>query len=373
LSANPAAPVVVAYCRAGFEPEAAADLTRLLEEAGRAGRVEATTGDGYVTASLDAFDLRRWSRAFERCPPVFVRGSFVGTGPHAIASTAEGGPPDRVTPIVDAIAALPRRAAAGVWVEFPDTNEGKALSTLARALAPRVDAALRDRGLADGNRLTRQHVFLRDRNTAYVGTSDATTGAPWPMGIPRLRMPHGAPSRSTAKLAEAFLVFLGTHEADLLRPGMRAVDLGAAPGGWTWQLAYRGLKVFAIDNGALKGDVAIDPRVTHVRADGLTWRPRTPVDWLVCDIVLQPIRIAELVAGWIADGLAHRAIFNLKLPMKKRYEEIARCRQLIDERLLQARVRHRLSLRQLYHDREEVTGFIERVAWRSSNSRTRQD
>ena len=138
MSANPAAPVVVAYCRAGFEPEAAADLTRLLEEAGRAGRVEATTGDGYVTASLDAFDLRRWSRAFERCPPVFVRGSFVGTGPHAIASTAEGGPPDRVTPIVDAIAALPQRASAGAWVEFPDTNEGKALSTLARALAPRV-------------------------------------------------------------------------------------------------------------------------------------------------------------------------------------------------------------------------------------------
>src|SRR5262249_48982342 len=144
----------------------------------------------------------------------------------------------------------------------------------------------------------RQHVFLVDKDTAYVGTSEPTGGSRWPMGIPRLRMPHAAPSRSTAKLAEALLVFLGDRGEELLRPGMRAVDLGAAPGGWTWQLAHRGLKVTAVDNGALKGDVAIDPRVTHVRADGLSWRPRTPVDWLTCDIVLQPSRIAELVAGW---------------------------------------------------------------------------
>ena len=113
----------------------------------------------------------------------------------------------------------------------------------------------------------------------------------------------------------------------MLRPGLCAVDLGAAPGGWTWQLAHRGLRVIAVDNGALKGDVANDPLVTHVRDDGLRWRPRRPVDWLVCDIVEQPRRIAALVAEWIADGAARRAIFNLKLPMKKRYEEIALCRR----------------------------------------------
>ncbi|MET0346413.1 MAG: 23S rRNA (cytidine(2498)-2'-O)-methyltransferase RlmM [Casimicrobiaceae bacterium] len=358
MSANRPTPVVVAYCRAGFEPEATADLARLMEAAGTAGRIDANNGDGFVTASLEAFDAKRWSSAFDRHPPVFVRGSFIGTGPHALASPADAGRPDRVTPIVDAIAALPQRASAGAWVEFPDTNEGKALSTLARALAPRVDEALRELGLVDARHALRQHVFLRDRNTAHVGTSSVTTGSPWPMGIPRLRMPHGAPSRSTAKLAEAFLVFLGDGEAELLRPGMRAVDLGAAPGGWTWQLAHRGLKVIAVDNGALKGDVAIDPRVTHVRADGLTWRPRTPVDWLVCDIVLQPIRIAELVAGWIADGAARRAIFNLKLPMKRRYDEVERCRASIEARMRGARVRHTLALKQLYHDREEVTGYL---------------
>ena len=175
-------------------------------------------------------------------------------------------------------------------------------------------------------------------------------------------MPHGAPSRSTLKLAEAFVTFLGERETALLRPGLRAVDLGAAPGGWTWQLVHRGLRVTAVDNGALKGDVAGDPLVTHVRDDGLKWRPRRPVDWLVCDIVEQPRRIATLVSSWIGDGAARRTIFNLKLPMKKRFEETVVCRQIIDDALQQARISYRLSLRQLYHDREEVTGFIERIA-----------
>jgi len=98
--------------------------------------------------------------------------------------------------------------------------------------------------------------------------------------------------------------------------------------------------------------------VRHVRADGLTWRPPRPVDWLVCDIVERPARIAELVAGWIADGDAQAAIFNLKLPMKKRYDEVRRCEALIAERLRGAGVRATLELRHLYHDREEVTGCL---------------
>ena len=85
------------------------------------------------------------------------------------------------------------------------------------------------------------------------------------------------------------------------------------------------------------------------------------MDWLVCDIVEQPIRIAELVARWIADGAARRAIFNLKLPMKKRYDEVRRCEQRIGEILDGAGLRHSLSVRQLYHDREEVTAYLART------------
>jgi 23S rRNA (cytidine2498-2'-O)-methyltransferase len=310
--------------------------------------IEATTGSAYVCATTA--DADAWHRALRARPPWFARSIFVGDGPLDLADAGR----DRVTPIVQAIATRFAPPWRSVWVEFPDTNEGKALSTLARALSPRLEGALRE-GI-DAGAAKRLHVFLTDGRTAFMGESEVSATR-WPMGIARLRMPPSAPSRSTLKLAEAIEVFLGEREPTMLRAGMRAVDLGAAPGGWTWQFVQRGVAVVAVDNGPLKGAVRDDPLVAHVREDAFRYRPRRPVDWLVCDVVEQPVRVAELVARWIAQGLARRAIFNLKLPMKKRYDEVRRCEERIAA-LLRG-TRHTLVLRQLYHDREEVTGFVD--------------
>lgn len=304
---------------------------------------------------MENFHARRWSQALIRQPPVFARSVFTALA--AIDFTSD----DRIAPIIDAASRI-APAFSAVWMETPDSNEGKTRSGLGRRLLPLLERAMQQAGLlaaasAAGPRL---HVVFTGREHAYVGSSDAASGSRWPMGIPRLRMPHGAPSRSTLKLAEAFVTFLGEQEPQLVRAGLRAVDLGAAPGGWTWQLASRGLRVVAVDNASLKGEVASDPLVTHLREDGLTYRPRRPVEWMVCDIVEQPARIAALVARWIAEGDARRSIFNLKLPMKRRYDEMLQCRASIAATLAKAGVRHTLALRQLYHDREEITGYVAR-------------
>ena len=357
---------LVAYCRGGFEGEAAADLRRIAAPAGTALDIAIVPGAAYVIALAAHLDPERWDRAEAATPPIFARSIVCGAGPFPLLPPPPVLPrADRITPLLAAIDAVARTRFHAppwrtAWIEFPDSNEGKALSPLARALGARIDGELRSRGQLDARAVRRLHVFLPAGDHAWVGTASAVRGG-WPLGIPRLRMPGAAPSRSTLKLAEAFATFLGDREPALLRPGLRAVDLGAAPGGWTWQLAQRGVRVTAVDNGPLKGAVADDPLVTHLREDGLRWRPRRPVDWLVCDIVEQPIRIAELVARWIADGAARRAIFNLKLPMKKRYDEVRRCEQRIGEILHGAGLRHSLSVRQLYHDREEVTAYLARA------------
>jgi len=82
---------------------------------------------------------------------------------------------------------------------------------------------------------------------------------------------------------------------------------------------------------------------------------------MVCDILLPPSRIATLIASWIADGACRRTIFNLKLPMKKRYDEVRRCEATIRDALEQRRIRYTLRFKQLYHDREEITGYCARV------------
>jgi 23S rRNA (cytidine2498-2'-O)-methyltransferase len=367
--------LLIAHCRAGFEPETAADLSRLAVELREEVAVDAPVGRGFVVGSSNRLDFRSLARAFERSPPIFARSLFAGTGPHVLfdAATAKGRP-DRVGALVALIEqqaastspAQGSRVFDELRLETPDTNEGKALSGLTRSLAARLDGELTTRGLlrqqpgGEGTRPPARHlhILFADGAHAYVGTSAAPWASRWPMGIPRLRMPGSAPSRSTLKLAEAFVIFLGGHESEALRAGMRAVDLGAAPGGWTWQLAHRGIRVTAVDNGPLKGAVRDDPLVTHLRADGLKFLPKRRVDWMVCDIVEQPSRIAALVARWIGEGHARHAIFNLKLPMKKRYDEVRRCEAVIRDALAKARVEHTLALRQLYHDREEVTGYV---------------
>jgi 23S rRNA (cytidine2498-2'-O)-methyltransferase len=374
-------PRVLAHCRGGFEPEAASDLRRVAAAAETDAEIDAAVGRGYVVAMPRAFDSQRWPRALERTPPVFVRSLFFGTGPHALADASRPkGRPDRVPPLVALTAALSSEfalpgAARGtrghlafgaLRLETPDTNDGKELSRVCRAVEGPLTEALRAAGIlsaGDANpaQLPALHVLFADGAHVYVGASLPPWGSRWPMGIPRLRMAAGAPSRSALKLVEALVTFLGDRELELMHAGMRAVDLGAAPGGWTWQLAHRGLRVTAIDNGTLRGEVADDPLVTHLRVDGLKYVPRKPVDWLACDIAEQPSRIAALVARWIGEGHARRAIFNLKLPMKKRYDEMLRCEAIIHETLQRSRVKHTLVLRQLYHDRAEVSGFLART------------
>ena len=43
---------------------------------------------------------------------------------------------------------------------------------------------------------------------------------------------------------------------------------------------------------------------------------------------------------------------------RKRYDEVRRCEAIIVDALAKARVKHTLELRQLYHDRAEVTGCV---------------
>ena len=337
------------YCRPGFEQDCAQEALRQARQQRPvlAEQPAILADSGYVIVALNDQTLDYRDLIFAR---QLIRVH------HTFAVLPER---DRLTPIVAAIADIPGDFGA-LWLEAPDTNEGKLLAPFTRRFQPLLEAALREQGrLQDDPHSNRLHIFFPDKNSALIGTSDARNSAAAVMGIVRQSMPPEAPSRSTMKLAEAIEVFMDRSEQTrLLRQGMTAIDLGAAPGGWTWQLVKRGIRVIAVDNGPMKGVLANHPLVNHLRQDGFKYAPRKAVDWLVCDMVEKPSRVAALIGEWFAAGLCRHAIFNLKLPMKQRLAALDSALGGIRKRLDEEGINYRLTAKQLYHDREEVTVFL---------------
>lgn len=346
------------HCRAGFEGECTAEVQEQAAALGRHGHCRSESGGAWVEfATTDPDGAARLHEQIAFVGLIFARQWFV-------VSAACGDLPvgDRAASLARALRTVPAPAGT-LFLEYPDTNDGKALSGLCRKLRPSLEAALSAAGLLDRDGATRWrlHACFLSGTAAYAGYADTGNSSPWPMGVPRLKFPRGAPSRSTLKLEEALLCFLDDDERRrALLPGMRAVDLGAAPGGWTWQLVQRGLHVTAVDNGALTPALLESGLVEHLRGDGFAYRPAASVAWMVCDIVERPMRVAGLAAKWLENGWCRHAVFNLKLPMKKRYQEVKRCLDHVRGRLDGTGVDYRLACKQLYHDRDEVTVYVQR-------------
>lgn len=144
---------------------------------------------------------------------------------------------------------------------------------------------------------------------------------PTPGGIPRAVIPLESPSRAWLKLVQA-LAFAGleTKGTHPLR-GKIAVELGSAPGGASYALLQRGVRVHGIDPGAM------DPRVLDYRIPGgsafthlqMTAGEVPPhllpqkADLLISDLNLAPAVMIRLVRKMQAQVRASLLILTLKI------------------------------------------------------------
>jgi 23S rRNA (cytidine2498-2'-O)-methyltransferase len=225
------------------------------------------------------------------------------------------------------------RRAGGVEKAFGELLRRK-LARVARLATPDLP-----RGPGRGRGL---YVYFADFGRVFAAR-EAVRG-----GQRRMADDDAAPSRSYLKVEEAYA--LGGREPVA---GETVVDLGAAPGGWSYSAAKRGARVVAVDNGPLKGGALGHPLIEHVQADAFGYQPVTGCDWLFCDLVEEPHHVLkDLVSPWLAQRWCRRFVINLKFG---HVDPLALLRELRADGSPFARHGRDWRIRHLYHDREEFT------------------
>lgn len=171
----------------------------------------------------------------------------------------------------------------------------------------------------------------------------------WPGGAIRFKREDGMVSRAKFKLLEAEAAF-GLDFSQYTN----ALDVGAAPGGWTSLLLERGLAVTAVDPAKLHPALHKHPRLTYFskKADQVSFESGS-FDLLVCDMSWSPHQMAKLIKS-----LAHTVqqggtvIITVKLMHKKALQTVRDVTTVLEPELVL------LKAKQLFHNREELTLFL---------------
>lgn len=191
-----------------------------------------------------------------------------------------------------------------------------------------------------------------DLDHAYIGLSTpAENLSDWTGGEVRFRREEGQVSRARFKLLEAFARF----DVRLVNDG-HALDLGAAPGGWTSLLLERGMHVTAVDTGELAPTVRQHPLLTfrQENVEQVSF-PADTFELVTCDMSWNPLHTARLVARLApAVKSGGEGVLTVKLMLENPTRTIRQVTEILAESF------EVLRIKQLYHNRDEVTLHLRR-------------
>jgi 23S rRNA (cytidine2498-2'-O)-methyltransferase len=178
-----------------------------------------------------------------------------------------------------------------------------------------------------------------------LGTPDDNI-SDWSGGMIHYKKSENDISRAKYKLMEAIEVFKielgGFHSA---------LDLGAAPGGWTSVLLEYGLEVTAVDTGDMDARLSKYPNFKFIKSNASELElEKDSFDLMTSDISWNPKNTARLInnaSAYLKSG--GTAVVTLKFMGDKVRKTIKEVLAIYKE------VFEILEVKQLFHNREEVT------------------
>lgn len=185
----------------------------------------------------------------------------------------------------------------------------------------------------------------------YAGVSRPEANlSDWNGGAIRFQREEGQISRAKFKLLES-----EQHFDIPFSSFTKALDIGAAPGGWTSFLLERGLHVTAVDpaqmHDSLKGHPKL--RVLSKNASDVKFKANE-FDLIVCDMSWSPKQMARLVTGLLYSlKPGGTAVVTVKLLTKKPMALIKEITAIFEESRMQIQ-----GAKQLVHNRDEITLYM---------------
>lgn len=139
--------------------------------------------------------------------------------------------------------------------------------------------------------------------------ASATTTSSLPLGLAVFEEDKSLPSRAYLKLWELFTL----HEKPPEK-GVRVLDLGSSPGGWTWVLSDLLCDVVSVDKAALDPRLLQRKNITVLKKDAFHLKPQDigEMDTVFSDIICEPERLYSLVLQWLDSKLCKRLICTIK-------------------------------------------------------------
>lgn len=190
------------------------------------------------------------------------------------------------------------------------------------------------------------------QNRAYMGISLLEDNvSDWTGGILFFSKNDSVICRAEFKIEEAFKVF------DInITDNMRALDLGAAPGGWTHFLSEKGIHVDAVDPAGLDDRVTAGDIVTHYKMTAQEFTrlyPNNYYDIIVNDMKMDTNESIDIMCE-MSKQLKDKGIciLTLKLPKQNVQKRINIAKEVLLKRFRVVKIRH------LYYNRSEVTVYM---------------
>lgn len=182
---------------------------------------------------------------------------------------------------------------------------------------------------------------LLDENTILASTNCTSL---FPNGVIQFEETKFPPSRAYLKLYEILTLIQKCPQKNEV-----CLEIGAAPGSWTWFLAQHSKKVIACDRAPLDSKITeINPNIEFIQGDAfkLTLDTVGSIDWLFSDIICYPEKLLDYIKLWMNQKACKNFVCTLKFQGTIDFAIVKEF-----EKIDGSHVVH------LYHNKHELTWF----------------